>query len=54
MILVLGASGQVGRALRDVLPDAVAKSRDRLCTVSRTVALETPLEFTLTDGRTVE
>ncbi len=30
---------------RDRLPDAVAKSRDRLCTVSRTVALPTPVRF---------
>ena len=48
------ADDEAGQKATDVLPDAVAKSRDRLCTVSRTVALETPVEFTLTDGRTVE
>lgn len=37
--------GQQGDRARDRLPDAVAKSRDRLCTVSRTVALPTPVRF---------
>lgn len=32
-------------AARERLPDAVAKSRDRLCTVSRTVQLPTPVRF---------
>ena len=35
--------GNDGDAARSVLPDAVAKSRDRLCTVSRTVELPTPV-----------
>ncbi|KUG54406.1 oxidoreductase [Serinicoccus chungangensis] len=37
--------GAGGDEARDRLPDAVAKSRDRLCTVSRTVALPTPVDF---------
>jgi putative redox protein len=32
-----------GDAARAVLPDAVKKSHDRLCTVSRTVELGTPI-----------
>lgn len=39
--------GPEGDAARARLPDAVAKSRDRLCTVSRTVALPTPVRFDL-------
>ncbi|HSP59973.1 MAG TPA: OsmC family protein [Ornithinimicrobium sp.] len=38
-------AGEDGDAARARLPDAVAKSRDRLCTVSRTVQLATPVEF---------
>jgi uncharacterized OsmC-like protein len=34
-----------GRAARDFLPKAMAKSHDRLCTVSRTVQLGEPVEF---------
>lgn len=37
-----GAGGDQARA---VLDDAIAKSRDRICTVSRTVALPTPVEM---------
>lgn len=37
--------GEDGDRARDRLPDAVAKSRDRLCTVSRTVALPTTVTF---------
>lgn len=36
--------GEAGDEARRVLPDAMAKSRDRLCTVSRTVAVGTPVE----------
>ena len=36
--------GEGGDEARRVLPDAMAKSRDRLCTVSRTVAVGTPVE----------
>lgn len=37
--------GEKGDRARDRLPGAVAMSRDRLCTVSRTVALPTPVSF---------
>jgi putative redox protein len=36
-------SGEAGDAARAVLPDAVKRSHDRLCTVSRTVELPTPV-----------
>ncbi|HET8588126.1 MAG TPA: OsmC family protein [Nakamurella sp.] len=36
-------SGPDGDAAREVLPEAVRKSHDRLCTVSRTVELPTPV-----------
>lgn len=39
--------GADGDRARERLPDAVARSRDRLCTVSRTVQLPTPVEFTV-------
>ena len=42
--------GERGDAARERLPDAVAKSRDRLCTVSRTVQLPTPVDFEITSG----
>lgn len=35
--------GEAGDSARTILPDAVAKSHDRLCTVSRTVELESPV-----------
>lgn len=35
--------GEAGDAAREVLPQLVAKSHDRLCTVSRTVELGTPV-----------
>ncbi|ANS77779.1 hypothetical protein SGUI_0383 [Serinicoccus hydrothermalis] len=37
--------GEAGDAARERLPEAVTMSRDRLCTVSRTVALPTPVDF---------
>jgi putative redox protein len=37
--------GEDGDRARERLPDAVAKSRDRLCTVSRTVMLPTPVTY---------
>src|SRR5699024_8972774 len=40
--------GADGDRARDRLPDAVAKSRDRLCTVSRTVQLPTPVSYLTT------
>jgi putative redox protein len=36
--------GEGGDKARALLPDAVKKSHDRLCTVSRTVELGTPIE----------
>jgi putative redox protein len=36
-------SGEQGDAARAVLPDAVHRSHDRLCTVGRTVELGTPM-----------
>jgi uncharacterized OsmC-like protein len=36
--------GEGGDKARALLPDAVSKSHDRLCTVSRTVELGTPIE----------
>jgi putative redox protein len=35
--------GEAGDQARTVLPDAVKKSHDRLCTVSRTIELGTPI-----------
>lgn len=35
--------GEGGAAARAILPDVVRKSHDRLCTVSRTVELGTPI-----------
>ncbi len=35
--------GEPGEAARALLPDAVRKSHERLCTVSRTVELGTPI-----------
>lgn len=37
--------GEAGDRARDRLPDAVARSRDRLCTVSRTVQLSAPVSY---------
>lgn len=37
--------GEAGDAARAVLQRAIDQSRDRLCTVSRTVALESPVEM---------
>jgi putative redox protein len=42
--------GPDGDAARAVLPDAVAKSHDRLCTVSRTIQLGTPVEDRVATG----
>lgn len=39
--------GEGGDAARAVLPDAIAKSHDRLCTVSRTVEAGTPITVKL-------
>jgi putative redox protein len=38
-------AGAAGDAAREALPRAIERSRDRICTVSRTVALPTPVEM---------
>lgn len=43
--------GTAGEAAREALPRAVQMSHDRLCTVSRTVELGTPVSNTITSGR---
>jgi putative redox protein len=35
--------GEQGDKARELLPDAVGKSHDRLCTVTRTIELGTPI-----------
>lgn len=42
--------GEGGDAARAVYPRSVAMSRDRLCTVSRTVQLGTPIEMSAEDA----
>ena len=42
---VVFPDGEAGDRAREVLPRAVAQSRDRLCTVSRTVQLGAPVEY---------
>ncbi|MBA2952689.1 OsmC family peroxiredoxin [Nocardioides sp. MAH-18] len=39
------ADDEAGDAARDVLPRSIAQSRDRLCTVGRTVQLGAPIEY---------
>lgn len=39
-----------GDAAREAFPRSVAQSRDRLCTVSRTVQIGTPVEMTAEDA----
>lgn len=41
------AAGPAGDAARSVLPTAVQRSHDRLCTVGRTVELPTPVRTTI-------
>lgn len=41
--------GDAGDAARTVLPDAIAKSHERLCTVGRTVELGTPVSARMGD-----
>jgi putative redox protein len=38
-----------GRAAAEVLPDAVARTHDRLCTVSRTIEIGTPVATAIAD-----
>lgn len=42
--------GEAGDRAREMLPKAVAMSHDRLCTVSRTVELGTPIDSRLADS----
>jgi putative redox protein len=42
-------AGPDGDAARNVLPDAVQRSHDRLCTVGRTVELTTPVSTQITE-----
>lgn len=42
--------GEAGDAARGVLQRSIEQSRDRLCTVSRTVALPTPVEMVRKDA----
>jgi uncharacterized OsmC-like protein len=42
-------AGADGDAAREVLPRSIEQSRDRLCTVSRTVALGAPVEMVAGD-----
>jgi putative redox protein len=44
------ADDERGDAARAVLQSAIEKSRDRICTVSRTVALATPVEMVRRDS----
>ena len=37
--------GEAGDRAREVLPRSIAQSRDRLCTVGRTVQLGAPIEY---------
>jgi putative redox protein len=39
-----------GQAAREVLPEAARRSHDRLCTVSRTVEIGTPVEVVVPEG----
>jgi putative redox protein len=39
--------GEAGDKARAILPDILKRSHERLCTVSRTVELGTPIAFTL-------
>jgi uncharacterized OsmC-like protein len=44
---VVFPAGEDGDKARAVLPDILQKSHERLCTVSRTVELGTPIDFSL-------
>ena len=41
--------GEAGDKAREMLPKAIAMSHDRLCTVSRTVELGTPIDSALAE-----
>jgi len=40
---------EIGRAATEILPDAIARTHDRLCTVSRTVEIGTPVAAAVTN-----
>jgi putative redox protein len=42
-------AGEAGDAAREMLPKAIAMSHDRLCTVSRTVMIGTPIDSGLAE-----
>jgi uncharacterized OsmC-like protein len=42
-------AGEAGDAAREVLPGTVRMSHDRLCTVSRTIELGTPVSMTIVE-----
>lgn len=41
--------GEAGDRAREFLPRALAQTRDRLCTVGRTIAVESPVEYVQAD-----
>ena len=43
-----------GRAAAEVLPDAITRTHDRLCTVSRTVEIGTPVAASIADDGTAQ
>ena len=43
-------AGEEGDAARAVLPRSLAQTRDRLCTVGRTVQVGAPIDYRLADG----
>ena len=43
-----------GRAAAGVLPSAIARTHDRLCTVSRTVEIGTPVATSIVDDGTAQ
>lgn len=45
-------AGEAGDAARGVLQSAIERSRDRICTVSRTIALPSPVEMVATSAVT--
>ncbi|HYH34466.1 MAG TPA: OsmC family protein [Nocardioides sp.] len=44
-------AGEEGDAARAVLPRSLAQTRDRLCSVGRTVQIGEPIDYRLSDGR---
>ncbi|MFT4082820.1 MAG: OsmC family protein [Nocardioides sp.] len=46
--------GAAGDAARAVLPDAIRKSQDRLCTVGRTITVGDPVRYTAGSGHATD